>query len=155
MTDDAQDVAETFDDDVTAGDDRGGDDQETYDPPDEPLVVDHRGDESQPDQVVETLAERVRREEPEVGRAERVRREEPAVGLAELDDASAVGALVGDAGELDEEPELVSRSARRTTGPDALVPAEEAAMHLTADPPMLPLGDGYLDGPDDGPDDAG
>ncbi len=138
MSQDAQDVAESFDDDVIAGDDRGADDPGTYDPPDEPLVVDHRGDESQPDQVAETLAERVRREEPEV---------RPGDDLG--DEAYDVGVLVGDAGEFDPESELVARSAGRDTDGDVLVPAEEAALHLTGDPPMLPLGDGYVDPDDD------
>lgn len=144
MSGDPQDVAEAFDDDVTAGDDRGADDLETYDPPDRPLVVDHSGDESRPDQVAETLAERVRREEPEVR-----------LGVLDDDDFE-VGALVGDVGTLDQEPQLVALAARRAAEGDDLVPAEEAALHLTDDPPMLPLGDGYLDDADggDGPDDG-
>lgn len=139
MTDEPQDVAEALDDETTAGDDRGADDELTYVPPDEPLVVDRAGDESRPDQVAETLAERVSREEPEVWAG------------AGYDDADEVGSLVGDAGALDVESQLVAAQADRAVVDDDLAPAEEAALHLTDDPPMLPLGDGYLDDADDTP----
>jgi hypothetical protein len=127
MTDDPQDVAEALDDDMTAGDDRMVDtDPTAYDAPDESLVVDRGGDEAEPDQVAETLAERVTREEPEVG----------AGGPDDLDpdgieDPYEVGALVGDAGALDVEAELVADAVRR---PRRELSAEEAAIHLTADP---------------------
>lgn len=126
MTDDPQDVAEALDDDMTAGDDRLVDtDPTAYDAPDEALVVDRGGDEARPDQVAETLAERVTREEPEVGAGR------GGGDLGDLGDAYEVGALMGDAGAPDVEAELVAEAVR---GPRRELTAEEAAMHLTAAP---------------------
>lgn len=105
-------------------------------PPDRPLGAEDRG----VTDVEDSLDERRRREIPE------------AAGGGGRDE---VGALVDDAGEggIDAEPGAVAREAREehdqlglgTTAQDLeeAQPAEEAAMHLTEEPPMGD-GDGYV-----------
>lgn len=105
-------------------------------PPDRPLGVDDRG----VTDALDSVDERRRREIPD------------RCGSGRPDD---VGTLVDQAGEsgIDEEADAVAMEARRDRlGLDRSVqdleevePAEEAAMHLTADPPMGDDGDGYLE----------
>lgn len=106
-------------------------------PPDQPLGLDDRGIGDGQD----SLEERMRREVPE-SQGSGVRRED-------------VGTLIDDANEdgVDSEPEAFAREADSDTDPlgldrtvqdlEEIQPAEEAAMHITADPPMGD-GDGYV-----------
>jgi hypothetical protein len=130
--DDSASLAEDLDDDSQVG--------AAY-PPDQPLGVKEYGITPAEDLVPEPLAERVAREEPDVSEAdidERLADDDellrPVGRLADsldtdvpgFDDleADAVAGSVID-GELDDET------------------AEEAAMHITADPPMGEEHDGY------------
>ena len=119
MSDDPQDTAEAFDEDVADSvDDRSGDefgdDLPTY-PPDRPLGVNQVGVTPVEEDAGESFAERTLREEPDV--------------LAPGDD-EVVGQLVDpNATSFDDEEALV---ADEVSG-EALT-AEEAAMHVEPEP---------------------
>jgi hypothetical protein len=106
---------------------------ESY-PPDRPLGAEDRGVTDAEDSV----DERRRREIPEAAGGGRV---------------ADVGSLVDDGGP-DDEADAVAGESRRTEDAyersvqdlEEVEPAEEAAMHLTDEPPMGD-GDGYIDEP--------
>jgi hypothetical protein len=103
-------------------------------PPDRPLGAEDRG----VTEVEDSLTERMRREIPD----------RPSAG-----DLAEVGTLVDDGGP-DLEPDAVATEVRGDADPlgldrstqdlEEVQPAEEAAMHITAEPPMGD-GDGYVD----------
>lgn len=105
-------------------------------PPDQPVGVTDRGIGDGQD----SLEERMRREIPD------------RAGGRQTDD---LGTLIDDAGEsgIDDEADAVAVEARSEADPmgldrtaqdlEEIVPAEEAAMHLTDEPPMGD-GDGYV-----------
>lgn len=106
-------------------------------PPDRPLGAEDRG----VTDVEDSVEERRRREIPEG---------------AGSGDRAEVGSLVDQAGEsgIDDEPDAVATEAARDADPlglqttaqdlEEVQPAEEAAMHLTEEPPMGD-GDGYVE----------
>lgn len=114
-------------------------------PPDEPLGVNQYGITAAEEEIDEPLEERVTREVPddmptfedsEEGRPVGVL-VEPGDGILELDtEADAV------ATEIFGEDETLGDVAQEREGTD--LSAEEAAMHITAAPPMGD-GDGYLE----------
>jgi len=105
-------------------------------PPDRPIGAEDRGVTDAQDSVVE-----------------RTRRENPDRWASRWE--GEVGTIIDDAGEsgIDDEPDAVAREARAdrdqlgrdVTAQDLeeIQPAEEAAMHLTEEPPMGD-GDGYV-----------
>jgi hypothetical protein len=128
MTDAYEDGAEQVDEDVLDGE---------Y-PPERPLGVDERLTAAE-EQVGESARRRAAREEPDrAGRG----------------DPDLVGQLVapGDEEGTDDEDQEIALEAELDDGYgdwstqdlEEVAPAEEAAMHLTADPPMGD-GDGYVD----------
>ena len=128
-----QDAAESLDGDKIADEEVFVDDELTVIPPDQPIGVGTYGTTAAEDAIDEPIAERHDHEQPEVWEnAERLD-----------DDPTAVGRLVEpDQGmSSDEEPELVAEA---VGGLSDELSAEEAAIHVTAAPPMGD-GDGYVD----------
>jgi hypothetical protein len=129
MTQARDDRAELVDEDVIDGE---------Y-PPEAPLGVNERPTPTE-EQVGESDAQRVAREEPD--------------RLVGDDEVGRVGQLVapGDEEGVDDEDQEVALEAELDEGfgdwvtqdLEEVVPAEEAAMHLTVAPPMGD-GDGYVD----------
>ena len=125
-------------------------------PPDRPLGVNERLTPEE-EQVGESLADRVAREEPdplaqvldeeaeapEVGTLVRPGGDE---GLDVEGDEVAVAVLGEDLGALSEDDLVSGNADLRDVAQERMhtAPAEEAAMHLTDDPPMGD-GDGYLE----------
>jgi hypothetical protein len=167
---DDQDLAEGFDSDKLSEDtdDPAG---ELEFPPERPLGVNQYGTTAAEEHVGEPADERARRDtrdpldaiaEPDDEELRRIELDEADLEadleeLAELesddddeDDSSGarVGRLVDPSAEddavdaEDDEPEAIARSADEY---ERDLSAEEDAVHLTPDPPFLPLGDGYVD----------
>ncbi|MPY96121.1 MAG: hypothetical protein GEV08_24580 [Acidimicrobiia bacterium] len=153
---DAQDVAEALDDDtVRARPDYTGDEPLDY-PPDRPLGSLSRAITPTDELVGEGAAERAGREvpDPALDRPEGPEGPEGLVGPEEADvepdlEDAALGSLVdpdadigGEPSDLDDEAEEVATAAE-TVGDES---AEEAAVHLTRDPPWH-RSDGYVQEP--------
>ncbi len=142
---DPQDLAEALDDDkVTDRDDRDGwVESGTEYPPDRPMGVNAYGITAQEDKIDEPLDERVAHEQPDP----LVEELDRAADFADRDDndyddvlGQEVGKLVGEDGWGDDEAEAVGQA----VGDEDDLSAEESAVHVTADPAMDPLGDGYI-----------
>lgn len=167
---DPQDLAEALDADKLPGDedaiDRDGTELEPDFPLDVPLGADDDTVTPRMEQVRESLVDRVWREEPDPLAEEQARTadlEDPATGAVGAQErvAPPVGAddeLGGPVGrlverdaedvldaDLDDEAAAVATDAEGR--PDSAdMSAEEAALHVTEDPPMGSAGGGYLSG---------
>jgi hypothetical protein len=105
-------------------------------PPERLLGADSYGVTAAEEEIDEPIEERLRREEPDFGSDDFPPLDQP------------VGRLVApDAGGFDDEADAVASEgfgAGEGEGEGDLS-AEEAAMHITADPPMGDGGDGYIE----------
>jgi hypothetical protein len=145
VTDDPQDVAESLDDDeITGSGDLDGWVEDGVDyPPDRPQGVNAYGITAQEEEVVEPFDERVAHSEPDplVEELDRAARYEPRGG-PDYDDVlgQPAGKLMGDDLEDDEENQAFGEAVDEEDD----LSAEEAAIHVTEDPDMGSLDDGYL-----------
>ena len=132
-TSEPQDAAESLDGDKLADDEVFADDELTVIPRDQPIGIDTYGLTAAEDAIDEPIAERHDHEQPEVWEhAERLDGDESIVGrLVEPDQG----------GGPDEESDAVAEA---VGGLSDEMSAEEAAIHITAAPPMGD-GDGYVD----------
>lgn len=145
QTYDQQDTSEALDEDVLVDEGTGGTGDPVGDllyPPERPLGVDQYGTTPAEEQTGEPLDERARRDLPD--RSTEWNRSE-----ADQDvDEWPIGRLV-EPGADDDGLDLIDIEAEaiasRADIDERDLSAEEAAVHLTADPPLGDLGDGYLE----------